>query len=61
MNIIDTIEREDDEVCAELRLNQSLLKEQIAINNEQRMKLIALVKAKMHEHEEVRIILLLLT
>jgi Histone acetyltransferases subunit 3 len=50
---MDPSEREDDEVCAELRLNQSLLKEQITTNIERRCTLIELVKPKMHEHEEV--------
>lgn len=50
---LDPADREDDEVCAELRLNQNLLRDQIAINNERRLKLIALVRPKMREHEEV--------
>jgi hypothetical protein len=51
---IDPSEREDDEVCAELRLLQSKLREQISINNDRRQKLIALVKPKMREQEEAR-------
>jgi len=51
---LDPAEREDDEVCAELRLNQNLLREQIAINNDRRLRLIDLVKPKMREHEEAR-------
>jgi len=51
---MDPAEREDDEVCAELRLNQNLLREQIVINNERRNTLIQLVKPKMREHEEAR-------
>jgi hypothetical protein len=50
---MDPAEREDDEVCAELRLNQNLLREQIVINNDRRLRLITLVKPKMREHEEV--------
>eukprot|EP00026_Physarum_polycephalum_P005297 Phypoly_transcript_05329.p1 GENE.Phypoly_transcript_05329~~Phypoly_transcript_05329.p1 ORF type:complete len:596 (+),score=91.59 Phypoly_transcript_05329:72-1859(+) len=51
---LDPADREDDEVCAELRLNQNLLREQIAINNDRRLRLLDLIKPKMREHEEMR-------
>ena len=48
-----SFDREDDEVCAELRHHQALLRDHIQANNERRLSLIARVKPKMREHEEV--------
>lgn len=50
---IDPTEREDDEICAELRSLQNSLREAIITNNNRRNNLIALVKPKMREQEEV--------
>lgn len=46
--------REDDEICAELRSLQAKLREQRTINNQKRQQLYTLAVAKMKEQEQLR-------
>jgi len=51
MEGIDPSEKEDDEVCAEIRNLQNLLRERMAANNERKAKMLEMVRARMHEQD----------
>ncbi|PRP72992.1 hypothetical protein PROFUN_14655 [Planoprotostelium fungivorum] len=51
---IDTLHREDDEICSELRKLQHQLKDRMRINNNVRTKLAALVSKRMEQEEQER-------
>jgi transcriptional adapter 3 len=50
----DPADREDDEVCAEIRNLQNQLREKMASNNERKARMMVLIRAKMKEQEAQR-------